>query len=64
MIGFDSQQVEVIGRSLLIVALTRDGLEVARPERDNGMDRMHRRMSELQDRPRLDWRPRSRCSSR
>lgn len=34
----DTQQVELIGRNLLVSALLRDGLEVARPERDRGVD--------------------------
>ena len=34
----DSQQVELIGRSLLVGMLLRDGLEVALPERDRGID--------------------------
>ncbi len=34
----DSQQVELIGRNLLVGELLRDGLEVARPERDRGID--------------------------
>jgi hypothetical protein len=34
----DSQQVEVVGRALVTVELTQDGLEVARPERDAGID--------------------------
>lgn len=34
----DSQQVELIGRNVLIGELLRDGLEVARPERDRGVD--------------------------
>src|SRR2546430_17173377 len=34
----DSQQLELIGRSLLVGELLRDGLEVALPERDRGID--------------------------
>jgi hypothetical protein len=34
----DTQQVEVVGRAYLTAALTRDGIEVARPERDSGID--------------------------
>ncbi len=34
----DSQQVEVLGRNLLVTALVSSGLEVARPERDRGVD--------------------------
>jgi hypothetical protein len=34
----DSQQVEIAGRNLLVTQLVRDGLEVARPERDHGVD--------------------------
>jgi hypothetical protein len=34
----DSQQIELIGRNLLIGELLRDGLEVAKPERDRGID--------------------------
>jgi hypothetical protein len=34
----DPQTVEIIGRSYLISMLVRDGLEVARPERDRGVD--------------------------
>jgi hypothetical protein len=34
----DTQQVELIGRNLLVSVLLRDGLEVARPERDRGVD--------------------------
>ena len=34
----DSQQVELIGRNYLVGELLRDGLEVARPERDRGVD--------------------------
>lgn len=34
----DSQQIELIGRNLLTGLLLRDGLEVARPERDRGVD--------------------------
>ena len=32
------QVVELLGRNLLATALIRDGLEVARPERDRGID--------------------------
>jgi hypothetical protein len=35
---FDSQTVEIIGRNFLVSLLARDGLEVARPERDRGVD--------------------------
>jgi len=34
----DSQQVEILGRSLVKAALIEAGLEVATPERDNGID--------------------------
>jgi len=34
----DSQQVEIIGRNWLVSELYRSGLEVARPERDHGID--------------------------
>jgi hypothetical protein len=34
----DTQQVELIGRNLLVGELLLDGLEVARPERDRGVD--------------------------
>jgi hypothetical protein len=34
----DTQQIELIGRNLLVGLLLRDGLEVARPERDRGID--------------------------
>jgi len=34
----DSQQIEIIGRNLLITDLLRSGVEVARPERDRGVD--------------------------
>ena len=34
----DSQATEVIGRALLIVSLYRDGIEVAEPQRDHGVD--------------------------
>lgn len=34
----DSQQVEILGRSLLKAELIRAGLEVSTPERDNGID--------------------------
>lgn len=34
----DSQQIELIGRNLLIAALMADGLEVAVPQRDRGVD--------------------------
>jgi hypothetical protein len=34
----DSQTVEIIGRNYLISQLVRDGLEVAWPERDRGVD--------------------------
>lgn len=34
----DSQAVEIIGRNYLVSALVSDGLEVARPERDRGVD--------------------------
>jgi hypothetical protein len=36
--SLDTQQVEVVGRALVTAELTRDGLEVARPERDAGID--------------------------
>jgi hypothetical protein len=34
----DSQTVEIIGRNYLVSMLVSDGLEVARPERDRGID--------------------------
>lgn len=34
----DAQQVELVGTSWLIAQLVADGLEVARPERDHGID--------------------------
>lgn len=34
----DSQTVEIIGRNYLMSRLVADGLEVARPERDRGVD--------------------------
>jgi hypothetical protein len=34
----DAQTVEIIGRNFLVSQLVRDGLEVARPERDRGVD--------------------------
>lgn len=34
----DSQSTEIIGRNYLVSQLVRDGLEVARPERDRGVD--------------------------
>lgn len=34
----DAQQVECLARAALTAALTADGLEVARPERDSGID--------------------------
>lgn len=34
----DSQSVEVVGRSYLVSQLVADGVEVARPERDRGVD--------------------------
>jgi hypothetical protein len=34
----DAQAVEIIGRNFLVSQLVRDGLEVARPERDHGVD--------------------------
>ena len=36
--ALDSQQVELIGRNLLIAQLVADGLEVAVPTRDRGVD--------------------------
>jgi hypothetical protein len=36
--ALDSQQVELIGRNLLIAQLVADGLEVAVPARDRGVD--------------------------
>ncbi len=36
--ALDTQQVEVLGRNLLITTLVSSGLEVARPERDRGVD--------------------------
>ncbi len=37
-IVLDSQQIEMLGRNLLVAELLRDGVEVARPERDRGVD--------------------------
>jgi hypothetical protein len=37
-IELDGQQVESLGRAALTAALVSDGLEVARPERDSGID--------------------------
>lgn len=34
----DSQQIEILGRAALTAALVADGLEVAHPERDAGID--------------------------
>lgn len=34
----DAQSVEIVGRNLLVTELVRDGVEVARPERDRGVD--------------------------
>lgn len=34
----DTQIVEIVGRNYLVSQLVRDGLEVARPERDRGVD--------------------------
>jgi hypothetical protein len=34
----DAQQVELVGTSWLVAQLVADGLEVARPERDRGID--------------------------
>jgi len=34
----DTQTVEIIGRNYLISQLVRDGLEVARPQCDSGVD--------------------------
>jgi len=34
----DTQSIEIIGRNYLVSQLVRDGLEVARPERDRGVD--------------------------
>jgi hypothetical protein len=36
--AMDSQTVEIIGRNYLVSMLVSDGLEVARPERDRGVD--------------------------
>jgi len=36
--GLDSQTVEVLGRNALVNSLLRAGIEVARPERDRGVD--------------------------
>jgi hypothetical protein len=37
-VTLDKQQVECLARAALTAALTADGLEVARPERDAGID--------------------------
>lgn len=34
----DTQQIEILGRNRLVSALLRDGIEVALPLRDNGID--------------------------
>jgi hypothetical protein len=34
----DAQSAEIVGRNYLVSQLVRDGLEVARPERDRGLD--------------------------
>jgi len=34
----DTQQIEIVGRSAVISQLTQAGIEVATPERDNGID--------------------------
>ena len=34
----DSQQVEIVGRAELTICLAQDGIEIARPERDHGID--------------------------
>lgn len=34
----DSQTTEIIGTNLVVASLLRDGVEVARPERDRGID--------------------------
>jgi hypothetical protein len=34
----DSQQIEIVGRNFLVNELLRGGVEVARPERDRGVD--------------------------
>lgn len=36
--ALDAQQTEIVGRNLLISALVASGVEVARPERDRGVD--------------------------
>jgi len=36
--AMDSQQVEIVGRNVLVSALVADGLEVAEPLRDHGID--------------------------
>lgn len=38
MTVLDSQQVEILGRNLLVTHLLAGGVEVARPERDHGID--------------------------
>lgn len=38
MKAVDGQTVEIIGRNFLVSQLVADGLEVARPERDRGVD--------------------------
>lgn len=38
MPSMDGQSVEIIGRNFLVSQLVADGLEVARPERDRGVD--------------------------
>lgn len=38
MVSLDSQQVEILGRAALTASIVGDGLEVATPERDNGID--------------------------
>ena len=34
----DTQSIEIIGRNYLVSSLVTDGVEVARPERDRGID--------------------------
>jgi hypothetical protein len=55
MTTLDSQQIEVLGRSRVKAALIEAGLEVATPERDNGIDliayRWNPRTGEFSARP-------------
>ena len=45
-IQLDSQQVEILGRNLIKASLIEAGIEVATPERDNGIDLIAYRWSQ------------------